>query len=120
MMNPELKARWIAALRSGDYKQGTEALYSPEMDAYCCLGVLAELLPAGVYKKNLGRFGTPCLSGELGLYPNPDDEDSEDMIIKLVDILHSEENKLMDMNDGSNNYPKLSFVEIAVYIEKHL
>ncbi len=49
-MHPEIKARWVAALRSGDYPQGTGALChtaTPDgMDSksgFCCLGVLGDL-----------------------------------------------------------------------------
>jgi hypothetical protein len=44
-MNPEIKARWVAALRSGDYRQGTNRLCTrnPAGDHFCCLGVLADL-----------------------------------------------------------------------------
>lgn len=44
-MNPTVKAAWIAALRSGEYKQGYGKLrtnYSTEKE-YCCLGVLCDL-----------------------------------------------------------------------------
>lgn len=41
MMNPEIKARWVAALRSGKYQQGRRVLRNG--DSYCCLGVLCEL-----------------------------------------------------------------------------
>ena len=30
-MNPDDKAKWVAALRSGQYKQGTGRLYNPFM-----------------------------------------------------------------------------------------
>ena len=40
-MNAEIKAEWIAALRSGDYKQGRDRLNSG--DGFCCLGVLCDL-----------------------------------------------------------------------------
>ncbi len=40
-MNKEIKKEWVAALRSGDYKQGRGSLR--HNDAYCCLGVLCEL-----------------------------------------------------------------------------
>ena len=36
---------WVAALRSGQYRQYRTAMYSPVDDAYCCLGV--ERLLAG-------------------------------------------------------------------------
>lgn len=43
--NPDVLEKWIAALRSGDYKQGTGYLALKEGDdtKYCCLGVLCEL-----------------------------------------------------------------------------
>jgi hypothetical protein len=40
-MNPDIRFQWTAALRSGDYPQGTCALYNG--NGYCCLGVLCEL-----------------------------------------------------------------------------
>lgn len=41
-MNPEIKAKWVSALRSGEYKQGRGRLRSPQ-DGFCCLGVLCDL-----------------------------------------------------------------------------
>lgn len=41
-MNPEIKALWLAALRSGEYKQGRGALSSD--GEYCCLGVLCDIM----------------------------------------------------------------------------
>jgi hypothetical protein len=40
-MNPDIKAKWIEALRSGEYKQG--ACYLRQRDEFCCLGVLADI-----------------------------------------------------------------------------
>lgn len=41
-MPKEMKAKWLAALRSGEYKQATGGLYNPKYDdgkgGYCCLG----------------------------------------------------------------------------------
>ena len=45
-MNKIIKAKWIAALTSGDYKQAREALaYTRPSGAksYCCLGVLCDI-----------------------------------------------------------------------------
>lgn len=36
--------KWLAALRSGKYKKGTDKLYKPYNETYCCLGVLQECL----------------------------------------------------------------------------
>jgi len=40
-MNPEIKQKWVDALRSGKYDQGSEKLRSRQ--GYCCLGVLCDL-----------------------------------------------------------------------------
>jgi hypothetical protein len=41
-MVPEIKAKWVEALRSGEYEQGCGALRT-EDGKYCCLGVLTDL-----------------------------------------------------------------------------
>ncbi len=46
-MNPDVKAQWTAALRSGEYEQGMG--YLNRDNKLCCLGVLCELaVKAGV------------------------------------------------------------------------
>ena len=40
-MNPEIKTKWVEALRSGKYKQGTE--HFKRDGCYCVLGVLYEV-----------------------------------------------------------------------------
>lgn len=40
-MNAEIKAKWTAALRSGDYQQGKGSLN--DQGKFCCLGVLCDL-----------------------------------------------------------------------------
>jgi hypothetical protein len=42
-MNPEVKAKWLSALRSGNFKQTREKLTANNRQSYCCLGVLCEL-----------------------------------------------------------------------------
>ena len=56
-MNPEVKAKWVAALRSGKYEQGTKTLRS-QGNKFCCYGVLCELaVEAGViYPARLSSF----------------------------------------------------------------
>lgn len=41
-MNQDIKERWVAALRSGEYEQGYGLLRNSQ-EYYCCLGVLSEL-----------------------------------------------------------------------------
>ena len=40
-MNTQIKEKWVNALLSGEYNQGTGKLRSP--NGYCCLGVLCDL-----------------------------------------------------------------------------
>ena len=42
-MNQDIKTRWIAALRSGKYKQGRDGLKNDD-GTFCCLGVLCEVM----------------------------------------------------------------------------
>ncbi len=41
-MNPEIKQLWVAALRSGEYKQAQGNLRTQD-NKFCCLGVLCNL-----------------------------------------------------------------------------
>ncbi len=54
-MNELIKEQWVAALRSGDYLQGSGALHRVlERDWFCCLGVLCELaVKAGVVQAGI-------------------------------------------------------------------
>lgn len=47
-MNQEIKTKWLEALRSGNYKQGTGNLRRGIN--YCCLGVLCD-----IYHKETGK-----------------------------------------------------------------
>jgi hypothetical protein len=49
-MNLEIKEQWVAALRSGKFKQAKYKL--KENEGYCCLGVLCSLAE----KENVGQF----------------------------------------------------------------
>jgi len=42
-VKPEIKKKWVDALRSGEYAQGYEILHNEATDTYCCLGVLCDL-----------------------------------------------------------------------------
>lgn len=41
-MNPEIKTKWVAALKSGEYVKGTSFLKTID-EKFCCLGVLCDL-----------------------------------------------------------------------------
>lgn len=57
-MNTRVKRLWTAALRSGEYEQGTSGLRVE--NAHCCLGVLCEV---AVREGVIERFG-PNVAGD--------------------------------------------------------
>jgi hypothetical protein len=97
-MNIELGRRWVAALRSGDYRQGRGRLKRTRNGgtkvSYCCLGVLRELhdIPKVTYDQMLSY------KVFKELFPGLDQQ------------------KLAMMNDS----PGSSFETIANYIEDYL
>ncbi len=61
-MNKHVKELWVAALRSGNYRQGQRAMRKESMfggDVFCCLGVLCD-----VYRRETGqgRWGDQSMS----------------------------------------------------------
>ncbi|WP_326565118.1 hypothetical protein VSH64_25070 [Amycolatopsis rhabdoformis] len=114
-MDPEIKAKWIAALRSGEYEQGKRVLV--ENDRFCCLGVLCDLAAqAGV----VVRF-----SSQRGFESTSDPRDvSELSLPRAVEAwakLGSFDPKvggyaLSTWNDSRD----ATFSEIADLIEAHL
>ena len=56
---PELKAAWVKALRSGEFKQARNVLHDEVNGAYCCLGVLSKCrgqMDAGLcYPEEMGE-----------------------------------------------------------------
>lgn len=73
-MREDIKARWVAALRSGNYRQGKEKL-ARQMTrtmpmTHCCLGVLCELaVEDGIIEAMSHPYGT---SGQVRYFGGPD------------------------------------------------
>lgn len=90
-MNKRFKAKWVKALRSGDFKQARNHLKAS--DALCCIGV--------GYKVKTGRrpnfHMTATASSAIGL---------------TVD----QQERLIDLNDSFG----ADFNKIADWIEQHL
>jgi hypothetical protein len=69
-LQPEFKAAWIAALRSGEYKQGYGKLYDSDTKAMCCLGV--GCVVAGVPLEDLDDLPMPTPDMIKSWFNNPD------------------------------------------------
>lgn len=102
-MDAQLKAKWVEALRSGEYRQGT--MYLRREGKHCCLGVLCEL--AGL---EISDGGTMVVG--------PHDADDYEPIYNLVGGSEVARD-LWQKNDGNLSVHH-SFAEIADYIEKTL
>jgi hypothetical protein len=97
MMDANLKTKWVEALRSGEYKQGTEYLLNRCNGTYCCLGVL-------------------CV-----VYGIPNDRISMNMTTTLpMDIDGLSEDVCSHLGDTMNDYQGKTFAEIADYIEANI
>jgi len=43
-LGARLKAKWVKALRSGEYEQGIGLLHDADRNKFCCLGVLLDII----------------------------------------------------------------------------
>lgn len=96
---PAFKRRWLAALRSGAFKQGHDELHY--RGAFCCLGVAAQI---------------------SGCYIEPGESYPPDFAMSGWGLTQEAAEKLTELNDGkpSGGDRRHSFAEIADYIEKNL
>lgn len=117
-MNPEVKAKWIAALRSEKYPQTTEILRNCQ--GYCCLGVLTDL-----YLQEKGEeWGQQVREGDTYYHFNYDAENISSFVINWAglnsydpDVVYNEDlSTLITLNDKE----RLNFNQIADVIEEQL
>lgn len=111
MLDKNIKARWIKALRSRKYQQAQGRLR--EMDiGYCCLGVLCDVIEPRGWELN-ETWHHSLAEGDIRL--------SRKMRRKTGLKWH-EETMLIEMNDGDTeeNMAPLGFLAISRWIEKNL
>jgi hypothetical protein len=125
-LKPEIKQRWLNALRSNNYKQGQGQLR--QNDSYCCLGVLCDVVKddLDIYVHSEANEFTGDIhyffNHEEELLPNhlledccekiPDGINHGNIRVYYNDMLKG----LSDLNDTEC----LSFTEIADLIEAQL
>lgn len=124
-MNPEIKAQWLTALRSGDYRQGQGSLKRD--GKFCCLGVLCDL----AVKAGIAAETHVTMIGATAFGTGPADENSGTLPFVVqtwaglpsnnpsfrYNVLSADEyeyDSLAGLNDGGR-----SFAEIADLIEEH-
>ncbi len=118
-MNPEVKAKWIAALRSGEYQQASGQLCSGT--GFCNVGLLVELY---IQETGKGRWiaGQPYVqfADEFG-FVEATELPSAVMIwadIETAAPYARTPNGTVDLIDANDK--GMSFSEIADIIEAHL
>lgn len=114
-MNPIIKAKWVAALRSGEYKQGMGSLRSSSNE-FCCLGVLCDLHSKEIdCKWTDGEWveGVMTYLGKSGLPPRVVIEWAE--LVDMSVIIAGEVMLLDEHNDS-----EATFAQIAQAIEEQL
>lgn len=128
-MNKALKDKWLAALRSGEYKQGMNCLMqeSPEGErSYCCLGVLCDVSDTGeweqrtvggevqeqFYWRSMDNQGRPTINTA----DVPDHLAKPWGLLERSEPLSDKQSRLMHMNDDG----QFSFNEIADWIEENI
>lgn len=140
-MNEDVKAEWLAALRSGEYKQTIGALEYTEHNnddedlvGYCCLGVLCDLAAKkGITGRKIHRVSVRSVTDadyfEDVLYGS----DQAGWISQILpadvqiwaDITGGNPDIALDDGFGTTSLAELndmgkSFAEIADIIEEHL
>ena len=109
-----MKEKWIAALRSGEYKQCQGEL-KDSIGAHCCLGVLLETQgwkQTTFYKDKSIFSNYVSQKGVINREENELDEDTADSF----GLNRQQQVKLMKLNDDTG----WSFNLIARWIENHL
>lgn len=100
-MKQDVAQKWVEALRSGKYPQGTRSLRNGGQ--FCCLGVLCDISGIGSWHVGAYRVGPGCLS--TAYLPEP--------VAEYAGWKYpSTQHELADRNDAG-----ASFAEIADYIE---
>jgi len=113
-MNKDTKEKWVAALRSGEYRQCQGEL-KDSIGAHCCLGVLLETqgwkqTTSYKAKSIFSNYVSP--KGVINMEENELDEETSDRF----GLNRQQQVKLMKLNDDTG----WSFNLIARWIENHL
>lgn len=125
-MNPEVKQKWVDALRSGEYEQGKDWLKTKR--GFCCLGVLTDIY---LKETGVGEWTSVSPHDPVGISSYSWDDGIgwrfENVVLPnlvrdwaglsnhmpLVDVEYGEPQPIATVNDSGT-----SFTEIADMIEE--
>jgi hypothetical protein len=123
-VNAEIAKKWVAALRSGEYRQSKSQLRRG--DGFCCLGVLCELAAKeGVGQWNGTAFTTDRMhmGGDFVDFVNHRDVHYLPHGVTGWACVQSKDPQVLDDNNGKSHLSELNdngftFDQIATIIEK--
>lgn len=124
-MRPDVKVKWLKALRSGKYEQADGKLYDGD-NQFCCLGVLCD-----IYRKER-KVGFDKMWDGVNFFANEEDRETLDdhdgvlppSVVSWAGLktespavrVNGELTQLSALNDSG----EYSFEELAKIIEKQL
>ena len=113
-MNKDTKEKWVAALRSGEYKQCQGEL-KDSIGAHCCLGVLLETQgwKETTFYKDKSVFSNYV--SPKGVF-NMEENELDEYTSEAFGLNRQQQVRLMNLNDDKG----WSFNLIARWIEDHL
>lgn len=119
-MNKEIADKWVAALKSGKYSQGTEYLHHMDYDGtetFCAVGVLCDVIDPTGWKKNaIDEDESEFIFAHHGYQHGIDDEIFEECGFRgNPKEPECPIHEIYKMNDDE----RVSFTEIAEYIEQN-
>lgn len=125
-MNKELVDKWVAALRSGEYKQTESVLF--DGTGYCCLGVLCKVVQDPIFHEDKKRYQwfdatavVPVqikemvgLNSNVGEYTPPNNSSSNNSLRMSESLVHLNDRKRLTFNEIADiieSRPEGLFVE---------
>lgn len=116
-LKPSFKAKWIAALRSGEYARGCGFLCrtGKKYDYFCCLGVACDIVAPGEWHGS--GVSDECLRTREDYTRRPPPSMDKEFFVKGSSEVQRYET-LMEL--AGRNDSNWSFNRIATWIEKNL
>lgn len=115
-MQPDLKKRWVKALRSGRYQQAHGRLMEGHREGFCCLGVLCNV----VKPRGWDASGSWCFNRKDTVHNDAVAGSLTASLREQFGLNAAQEAHLIKMNDGTGGVKERSFKEIAAWIEENL
>lgn len=127
-LTKKLKAKWLEALKSGKYIQGTGALQKKDKHdeiTHCCLGVLCDIMPdVKIMHKSSDGFPNELNSIEGYLEKSGEGEDNSYRWLRSIDPSYNfikdnrDTNIISNIISKNDNYCDSKYTKVIPLVEK--